>query len=214
MKTVYDLSQPIENGMTYYPGDPQPAIQPADQASAPWRVSQLSIGSHTGTHIDAAAHFFPSGRTIDRYPLERFLPQGIVIPISGLAENARIPPESLLPFLDRIQPGMAVLIRTGWDRFWKQELYLHHPYLSSETAQQLVTAGAGLVGIDALNVDSTQDETEYVHQIFLGNDILIVENLTKLEQLHAGQIYQMSFLPLFLSGVDGSPIRAAGWEVG
>ena len=84
--------------------------------------------------------------------------------------------------------------------------------------------GATLVGIDALNIDPTYqevtdlkssaddlpDENEYgypVHNILLGNDILIVENLCNLDKINTVKgIY--SFLPLKLKASDGSPIRA------
>jgi kynurenine formamidase len=213
MKQVFDLSQPVQNGMSYYPGDPEPVLQPAGEAAFPWHVTRLAIGSHTGTHIDAASHFFPQGRTIDQYPLERFLPQGIVIPLPDLGDDAEILPHFFDPFLDPLPKGGAVLIRTGWDRYWKQGRYNHHPFLTQEAARRLVEAGANLVGIDALNVDSTQAETDHAHQIFLGSDVLIVENLANLNQLSPWNPYQMSFLPLYLAGVDGSPVRAAAWEV-
>jgi kynurenine formamidase len=70
----------------------------------------------------------------------------------------------------------------------------------------------GLIAIDALNPDSTVQETSLVHEILLGNDILIVENLTGLAQLQAGRIYQFSFTPLLLRALDGSPVRAVAWE--
>src|SRR5260221_10362828 len=63
MSEYFDLSQQIENGMTYFPGDPEPHIEPAD-TTPPWRVTHLHIGTHMGTHIDAASHFIPHGKTI------------------------------------------------------------------------------------------------------------------------------------------------------
>ena len=74
VRTEYlDLSHQIENGMTYFPGDPEPYIAPAD-APPPWRVTQLHIGTHVGTHIDAASHFIPHGKTISQYPLDKKRP--------------------------------------------------------------------------------------------------------------------------------------------
>jgi kynurenine formamidase len=70
-----------------------------------------------------------------------------------------------------------------------------------------------LVGIDALNVDSTHQGTTHVHELFLGGDILIVENLRRLDQLQPGRVYQFAFLPLLLPGLDGSPVRAVAWTV-
>jgi arylformamidase len=202
-----DLSQPLENGMTYFPGDPEPNFMPAN-ATPPWQVTQLNIGTHLGTHIDAASHFIPGGRAISEYPPERFLLPGIVVPLLGRNDDQPIDPGDFANYLAALPTGGALLIHVGWDQYWKTERYLRHPYLTREAAQLLVDKGVSIVGIDALNPDSTVQGTNHAHAVFLGNDVLIVENLTRLHQLLSGVVYQFSFLPLALSGLDGSPIRA------
>jgi kynurenine formamidase len=210
---IYELSQRIENGMTVFPGDPEPRLEPAPAAAAPWRVSQLHLGTHTGTHIDAASHFDPTGRTIDQYPLERFILPGVLAAALNLADDQPIGPEFLVEALARLPKGGALAVRTDWDRFWGTDRYCRHPYLTPEAAQALVAEGVGLLAIDALNPDSTVQESSRVHEILLGNDILIVENLTGLAQLQAGRIYRFSFTPLLLRALDGSPVRAVAWEI-
>lgn len=211
MTEYFDLSHSIENGMTYFPGDPEPLIVPAD-STPPWRVTQLHIGTHVGTHIDAAAHFIPQGKTISEYPPQRFLLPGIVVPVPDRNDDESIGANAFDTYLAAFPAHGALLIRTGWDHHWKTERYLHHPYLTREAAQLLVDAGVSIVGIDALNVDSTVQGTDHAHAALLGNDVLIVENLTQLQQLLPGVVYQFSFLPLALSGLDGSPIRAIAWR--
>jgi arylformamidase len=207
----FDLSQPIEYGMTLFPGDPEFNATPATGVSEPWQVSDIHLGSHTGTHIDSESHLLPAGKTIDQYPLARLILPGITIPLMGLHDDQKISEEQILKWLDNLPEGGAVIIQTGWDQFWKTDHYLRNPYLSHEASSQIVKAGASLVGIDALNVDSTVTGTDHVHHILLGKDILIVENLTNLSNLEPGKVYQFSFLPLRLKGLDGSPIRAVAW---
>ena len=211
MTLFYDLSHRIENGMTYYPGDPEPRLEPAEM-EPPWRVTQLRLGTHTGTHIDAASHFILDGRTIDQYPLPRFILPGFVVPVSDREDDQPIGGESFANYLPALPEGGALIIRTGWDRFWRTGRYLRHPFLSAEAAERLVAARVGLVGIDALNVDSTARATSHAHRILLGGDVLLVENLTRLDQLTPGKAYQFSFLPLLFSALDGSPVRAVAWE--
>ena len=211
MPIFFDLSQPVSTGMTIYPGDPLPAIQPAAGVEAPWQVSELHLGTHTGTHIDSASHFIPNGKTIDEYPLERFILPGVVIAIPDLAEDQPISEELIANRLKDFHEGGAILIQTGWDKFWNTDRYLRHPYLSAAAALRLAQARVSLVGIDALNVDSTVQSTTHVHRILLGKDILIVENLTHLNGLQPGRAYQFSFLPINFAGLDGSPIRAVAW---
>jgi len=211
-KLLFDLNQPVQYGMSFFPGDPVPLIDPAEGVEPPWRVTQLHLGTHTGTHIDAASHFIPHGLTIDHYPLSRFLLQGMVVSAGNLAEDEAIPADLFTEMLASMPEGGALLIQTGWDKFWGQERYLHHPYLSEQCVRVMSAAPISLVGIDALNVDSTHRKTTHAHQHLLGNDILIVENLARLNQLTPGMIYSFSFLPLLLPGLDGSPVRAIAWE--
>jgi arylformamidase len=211
MTEYFDLSHQIENGMTYFPGDPEPRIEPVE-STPPWRLTQLHFGTHIGTHIDAASHFMPHGKTISQYPLERFLLPGIVVPVRVLNDDGPIDVNALDSFLTTLPAHGALLIHTGWDQHWKTERYLRNPYLTREATQFLVDSGVSIVGIDALNVDSTVQESDHAHAALLGNDILIVENLTRLHQLSPGVVYQFSFLPLALSGLDGSPVRAIAWH--
>jgi arylformamidase len=208
----YDLSQPIENGMTCFPGDPRPKINP-QAGSEPWKVSELMLGTHTGTHIDSASHFIPKGKTIDQYPIGRFILPGLMVDSHPLSTCEPIWGEKLDEALSILPKGGGIIIRTGWDIYWRQEQYLEHPYLTEEAAERLVTAGVSLIGVDALNVDSTVNESSIVHDILLGNDVLIVENLANLNQLTPVRLYQFLFVPLRLKGLDGSPIRAIAWEV-
>jgi arylformamidase len=211
MTEYLDLSHLIENGMTYFPGDPEPRIEPVD-ATPPWRVTQLHLGTHLGTHIDAASHFIPYGKTISQYPPERFLLPGIVVPVPERNDDEPIDVNAFDTYLTALPVHGALLIRTGWDQYWKTGRYLRHPYLTREATQLLVNAGVSIIGIDTLNVDSTVQETDHAHAALLGNEVLIVENLTRLHQLLPGVVYQFSFLPLALSGLDGSPVRAIAWR--
>jgi kynurenine formamidase len=208
----FNLTHPMRTGMTIYPGDPQPMIGPAEGVPAPWKVSALQLGSHTGTHIDAANHYIPHGKTIDQYSPERFILPGIVADAGRLPADGPISPEHLVSALNCLPEGGALILRTLWDRYWDTPNYMSHPYLSNEAAQSIRSAGASLVGIDALNIDSTTQGLTDAHEILLGSDILIVENLTGLARLQADVLYQFSFLPLNLVGGDGSPIRAVAWE--
>ncbi len=212
MTRYFDLSQPIENRMSFFPGDPQPEIRPAKDVTAPWRVSELHIGTHTGTHIDAASHYVEQGLPISRYPIERFILPGICVDLNSLDPDEPVESDRLEAAVALIPKGGALVIRTAWDQYWGQDLYYHHPYLTPSAALCLAEAGASLVGIDALNVDSTAQGTSRVHAVLLGRDILIVENLRGLHQLNPGEVYHFSFLPLALSELDGSPVRAVAWK--
>ena len=209
--TFFDLTLPVENGMTYHPGDPDPRIARVE-GEPPWTVSELHLGSHTGTHIDAASHFIAGATPIDSYPVARFVVPGVVVATPGLADNQQITWEMVEPGLASLPAGGAAVVFTGWDRHFRDERCLRHPYLSVEATHGLADAGAGIVGIDTMNPDSSVQNTTHVHEILLRRGVLLVENLTGLEQLEPGTVYRFAFLPLRLTGLDGSPVRAIAWE--
>ena len=91
---------------------------------------------------------------------------------------------------------MAVLLHTGWDRYWGDDEADAHPYLGEDAAAGFVARGATLVGTDALNVDATAGGTIHAHAALLAADVLIVENLTDLGALAAGRPFRCAFVPL------------------
>ncbi|MDW7981235.1 MAG: cyclase family protein [Thermomicrobium sp.] len=208
----YDLSQPIASGMPVFPGDPQVQVEPV-AGLAPWRVSRLFLGTHSGTHVDAPAHFYRDGRTITEYPVERFLLPAVVVLLTDLAEDEPIPGAALERVRTLLPPGGAVLLATGWDRWWGTERYLRHPFLSEDAVDVLLDLGCRAVGIDALNVDSTVRGTGDVHARLLAADVLIVENLRALTTLAPDRRYLFVCLPLAVSDGDGAPARAVACEL-
>ena len=105
MIQFYDLSQTLETGMPFFPGDPEPVIGLAEGALPPWRVSSLHIGSHTGTHIDAASHYFSKGITIDQYSLDRFILAGVCLSFDGVKSDQPLAGSSFDQTGDTIPKG-------------------------------------------------------------------------------------------------------------
>ena len=208
---MYDLTQPLSAAIPRFPGDPEVGIEPLP-GMAPWQVSALAMGTHSGTHVDAPRHRIPGGAGVGAYGPERLVGRGLVIDASRLGENQPLPAALLGPVRDVAWPGWFAVVRTGWDRFWGDDRYFRHPYLSPAVAAALVELGAGLVAIDALSVDSTADEGEAAHLTLLGADVLIAENLCNLGALTAGRPYEFAFLPLALGEADGAPARVVAWN--
>jgi kynurenine formamidase len=163
--------------------------------------------ANTGTYIDAPFHRYEDGRDIAQLPLSSLVNlEGIVI--RATERNGRAVPHSL--FQNKPLSGKAILVQTGWDVHWQTEQYFEdHPYLSEETANYLVPAGAPLVGIDSLNIDDTRDGRRPVHTILLGNQIPIVEHLCHLEQL-PDEGFRFFTAPVKVKGLGSFPVRAYG----
>ena len=182
---IVDLSHAIEDGMPVFPGDPLVTVATAT-SEPPWRLTTLRLGSHSGTHIDAASHLIAGGRTIDVYPLERFILDAFVVHLDVVPPLAQLEWDNLASRLPKELRGVAVLLHTGWEREWGGEAMERHPFLGAAAARGLVDAGVTLVGTDALNIDRTDEPATEAHAALLGADVLIVENLTNLGALEGG----------------------------
>jgi kynurenine formamidase len=218
---VIDLTHTIHDEIQIYPGDPIPSISRGLTHGKDYcHVDLLKLGSHTGTHIDAPYHFLKDGQRIDEIPVQRFIGNGILIDVSGKSERDLIDRADIKFYASEIKKGDFVIFRTGWDRYFGTPRYLQHPYLSADAAGLLLKLGVAIVGIDALNIDASyqtaMDANSSIgdgvngypaHDILLGSDILIVENLCNLDKIKQRRGF-FSFLPLKLKDSDGSPVRA------
>lgn len=213
MPPLTDLSHWILAGMPVFPGDPDVAVSPALKLEQDGvAVTALSLGSHTGTHMDAPAHTIRGGRTMDGVRLDELVGPALIVHVRDLACDQRIQWESIADQIPEQVPRIVV-IATGWDGRFGQHEYLRHPYLDVDAAAQLLTRGMRILGVDTLNPDPTLQEGTFelpVHAAVLGADGLIIENLTGVSALPARA--NLGFFPLKLgAGADGAPVRAVAF---
>ena len=220
-----DLSHPVAAGMQVFPGDPEVSISNAATVEADgFQVAELHLGSHTGTHLDAPLHTVPGGAAVDELPLEQLVGPARIVKPAGvsaggdLADLAVIRWQDVAAGLEGLISGTIVLFSTGWSKHFNSPRYLRHPSFHSEIAEHLVAAGVRLVGVDTLNPDPTPAPGSGgvpqlpFHDVFLGAGGGIIENLTNLAAVTWPDPL-FSALPLRLAGVDGSPVRAAAFQL-
>lgn len=202
---VVDLSHPLDDRTQVYPGDPPVRLRAARSLERDgYRVSELHLGSHSGTHLDAPSHLVPDGATVDELPLHLLVGPAVVVDVRDLGPREPVGWERLTA---HARPGRTLVLHTGWDRFWGSARYEDHPYLDGEAARELVAAGVRAVGTDALSVDETGGADLPAHAALLTAGGVVVENLTNLQAVDHPEPL-LSVLPLPLRGCDGSPVRA------
>jgi kynurenine formamidase len=214
-----DLSRQLDADATVYPGDPPVELTPAATHDADgYRVTELRLGSHSGTHIDAPSHTEPDGRDLEDFDVGEFVFDARLVDCSSAAARDSIGPEAVPD-----DPAAEMLVfRTGWDDHWGTDRYLDHPYLSEAAAAACAERGCH-VGVDALSPDPTPSEREEeaekaddepagvpAHHELLGSGLFVVENLTGLGAVP--DRFELRAYPLALAEADGSPVRAvARW---
>ncbi len=203
---IYDISVPISPELPVWPGDPPvqvTQVQHLDRGD-PMTLTRLQMGTHTGTHVDAPAHFVPGGLTVDEIDLETLV---------GLAWVVEVPDAGalsaeVLEGLD-IPVGFGrLLFRTRNSALWaKGETGFHQQFvgITVDGAQWLVARGVELVGIDYLSISPYEDPIP-PHQVLLGAGVIVVEGLN-LSAVMPGA-YTLVCLPLRIQGAEGAPARA------
>ena len=204
---IFDISVPVSAGMPVWPGDPQVVLERYRTISAGnfSNDSKLACSVHTGTHVDAPAHFIENGKTVENLSLNSLIGPAVV---ANLPEADIITPD-MLDALALSPQTTRLLLKTRNSALWADP---HHHFhqdfvaLSTQAAQWIIRKGIDLVGIDYLSIQLFKDAEPLTHRTLLDEGIIIVEGLN-LKDVAPG-IYQLICLPIKLSGSDGAPTRA------
>lgn len=201
MPKIIDISLSLYNGTLVHPSEEFLKIEPNRTFEKDGvRTSKITLGSHTGTHIDAPSHFLGKGKTINEINLDKCMGQCQVIEISE--ELQTIEKEHI----DGKISSKRVLFKT------KNSKLLNKPYtknitsLSISAAEYLIERNVVLVGIDYTGIEASGSPGHPVHTKLLEKEIVIVEGIN-LSEVNPGN-YELIVLPLRLTDLDGSPARA------
>lgn len=209
---IIDLSQVVSEISLIYPGDLGVELTQTESMAMGDSVNGevIKAGVHSLTHLDAPGHQIKDGKTLDSYPLEKFVQKAFLIKLDGKKE---IKKEDLEPYQDKIKQAGALLIRTGFDkiieRYEKDADFRLKTKISSSDLPRFTQDCAEwlssfdnleLVGVDSLTVGN-----KTIHSAFLQKDILLVEGLF-LEK--APENFVLHCFPWKLKNVNGAPCRA------
>ena len=194
-----DVSVPIYAGMVHFPDDPSIEIDTITHVEKGnlCTVSRLTMGSHTGTHIDAPIHFLPGGTGAEEIPLENLIGPARVLEIKDphavKAEELRV---------HNLGARERLLFKTSnSERCWKTSQFVPDSVsIAEDAASYLARLNTLAVGIDYLSAGSPE-----THRTLLGAGVVIVEGLN-LSAISQGR-YEMLCLPLKILGGDGALAR-------
>jgi len=205
---IYDVSVPISARTPTYPGDPGIDIRQwlSLAAGDVANVSAICFGAHTGTHVDAPAHFIKDAPKLQSLDLNTLI---------GEVQVIEIPNEVMAIGESQLENSFGagaqrVLFKTRNSDFWSKadgQFRSDYTYITSGCAKKLVDLGIRLVGIDYLSVEQFASENFETHQVLLSSGVVIIEGLD-LRQVPAGA-YELICLPLKIAdgSGDGAPAR-------
>jgi arylformamidase len=195
--------------MTVYRGNPPVRIRPAMTLRRDGvNLSELCLGSHTGTHVDAPSHFVKGGKGIDRLDLDRFIGPAWVADLRRVKGGINADDLSKA----RVPRGRRrILLRTSNSRWWHpaRAFRTDFVYLAPDGADWLVERGVQLVGIDYLSIEGYGVPGAPTHKRLLGAGIPILEGLD-LFNVPPGR-WQMAAFPLRIQDGDAGLTRAVLW---
>lgn len=197
---IIDISVPLYPGMATYPGDPAVKFRP--WPGKDWALTEVTLGTHTGTHVDAPRHVFKNGTRIDELALSKFIGPCRVLDMTHVTRAIELHDLKAA----KIRKGERILVRTK-NSLRSQDVFRpDYVYLSGDAVGYLATLPITLFGIDAFSVKQRGSDDLRPHTVLLKKNIVILERIN-LRAVKPG-VYFLAALPLKLRGLDGSPVRA------
>ena len=197
-----DISQVLNDKIPVWPGDTpfQYKVSWGMEESGSVNVGQVTMSTHTGTHIDAPYHFDKDGKKVIELDFNLYIGPALVIQLQmpssiGLKELEGV----------QLQGVKRLLIRTN---AWKDKAVFPEsiPHIEPELAAYLAEQGVQLLGLDLPSVDPLDSKELSAHHELNRHGIHILEGLV-LDNIEPGE-YELAALPLPLEQADGSPVRA------
>ena len=213
---IIDLTHAITEQMPMYPGTVAPTLHIShNHNDHGFQETFINLYSHTGTHIDAPAHLYPDGLTLDKYPIEQFVGSALVVDCRKLEKGEKISMPLLEEKGNAIDEVDFLLFLTGHNDLWGHpDYFFNFPVLSDEVIEWINNRKLKGIGIDASSFDPVTigafdhvaDGLHNHRAILKTNHTLLLENLCRLEDV-GNEIFTLYALPLNTVNADGAPAR-------
>ncbi|MFQ5607283.1 MAG: cyclase family protein [Candidatus Zixiibacteriota bacterium] len=200
-RKIIDISHTLAPSIAVWPGDTEFRSFFVDEIKqgGPVNVGGVTMSLHCGTHADAPYHFIDDGDTIDKAELGVYIGPALVIDATGS--------ETILErHVSQLSRGNVERLLFKTNSADPERFSEDFSHFTPEAARAIATLQVELVGLDTPSVDHPNSKTLESHRIFGEANIAILENLN-LAEVEAGE-YDLIALPLKISGMDGSPVRA------
>jgi kynurenine formamidase len=219
---VVDLTHDLQEDTPLSPGGVPFTLEALTKISDGYYMNTFTSGEHTGTHVDAPAHFGKGLQSVAEIPPVRLVSLGVLIDVRSKAASN---PDYVLTLPDllewekangKIPPRSMVILNTGWHLRWgTPERYLnkddagtmHFPgFATAALVHLLKERDVNGVGTDTLSVDPGVSTAQEGHKEMLVGGRFLVENLDNLDVLPQ-RGFTLIIAPMKISRGSGAPAR-------
>lgn len=181
----------------------------------------LEIHSHIGTHIEGPYHCLEDGKKLDELPVDTFIGEAAILDLTWKEAGEReITKEDLMKVGSHVGEGDIVLLKTGYDgkfsaeEMQSEEYMSNSPFLADDAVEWLIEKKIKNMGIDFWSIEEYPIDPkvgEPKHIRLFNHDIPFIHSLVNLSRVKADRVF-FSALPMLISGLDSSPVRAVAIE--
>jgi len=223
---IISLSYPVSAETPTYGDLPKPKIMSHSSIAAGGTSNTyaITIYNHTGTHVDAPAHFVPNGRRISDYsPEELIFRRPLLVDIlKGPGEWVE---EENMKKMVELKGADCLLIRTGFGALRSQDIYrTYNPGVSPEAILWLRRKFRMIrcMGIDSISISGFQDRTRgrmahfvaFEKRDGLGEPLLLIEDMNLAVLKSGKKIQKILVAPWLIAGVDSVPCTVLAEVIG
>lgn len=213
IRAIYDLSVTLKSGMATWPSNPEISIVPSGSVEKDgYLVENYSSFTHTGTHVDAPAHFVAKTKTVDELELTTLVGKGYCV--KPELHGTDITYAALEKIWKPEYENNIILLNTGWDskRGFTREFQYEFPGLSIDAIDFFREHPVKMIGLDSLGIEPFKHSDFQVHRALLSLGIPFIEDMSGLNQLVEAKEYLIVALPLKIEKGSGSMARVIALE--
>lgn len=208
---IIDLTHTINEDISVYPGTPSPTLKEVgDHDLDGYRITLLTMTSHTGTHVDSPYHIYKSGKTLNEFDVSSFIGKAMIVDIRNLKPDEEITPAHI--DLDIFNKAHFILFYRGVDKHMGTDAFLDdYPVLSKELIDLINNQKKKGLGFDVIGLDKITNGLELHNHLFTNDNIINFENLNNLGVIYeeiGSNLFTFIALPLKFKNCDGAPVRA------
>jgi len=219
---VIDITGVIREGMWNY-DKPFPQFKLKPLGKVPWVENEVfceifeGMHSQTGTYLETPAHFYGNDKCylVSDVPVGKLyeIPCTILKIDKSVCENPLSRIEITVdmlkscPAANEIREGGAILVATGWDKYWMDEKFLEEsPYFTYEAMKWLISKKPFLMGTDFPRWDNLQKPQGFFEEFYAADILMLAPciNLINIEKNSA----KLTVLPMNIPGTSSVPCRA------